>query len=625
MVMKMKKEMDNQEIARLLEAVAAALEIKGENHFRITAYERAAATIEHATSEVKDLWDDGKLTELPGVGASLAQHLDELFRTGRVKHFEEVTKGLPPAMFELLNVPGIGAKTAYQLCRTFKLNDPGTVVNQLIGLAQTGKIANLEGFGEKSQADLLEGLEEFKQGQGKKKRMNLPLANAIAQEVIDYLKQNSAVIRADVLGSLRRMVATIGDIDIAVAANKPAEVIDWFLGYPKKKLIEKGPSGASLLLKSGHQLDLRVVETEAYGSMLQYFTGSKHHNIHLREYALKKGFSLSEYGIKKTGKSQKAKVPGFAPIAGAGKSQKYNPKVKILKFDTERKFYNFLGMAWIPPEIREDFGEIEASLSGKLPRLVETREIKGDLHVHSDFPIEPSHDLGETPMFKMLEKAQQKGYEYLGFSEHNPSQSKHNDEQIISIIKMKRKLIDELNYSNNKNPLNKGKSKIKALNGLEIDIRPDGSLALPEKGFEYLDYAIASIHSNFKMSRTEMTKRVLKALGHPIVTILGHPTGRKLGEREGFELDWEEIFSFCQKNGKILEINAWPDRLDLPDTLVREAVKNRVKMIINTDSHAVDQMDLMFYGVSVARRGWAEAKDIVNTLPVGRLSDILHV
>ena len=576
----MNRNLNNQEVACLLQAIAAAYEVKNSNRFKIIAYDRAATAVENATSEVKDLWDDGKLRTLPGIGASIAQHLDELFRTGKVKHFNRLIKGLPPAMFEFLSISGIGAKTAYKLCQELEIKRAKTALVELEKAAKKGKIALLEGFGEKSQTDILEAILDFKKGRIKKKRMPLSYADAVAQDIIVYLKKSPATLKIDPLGSLKRRVATVGDIDIAVATKKPTEVVSWFVAYPKKKkLIEKGPTGASILLKGGCQVDLRVQKPEAYGSMLQYFIGSKHHNIHLREFALKKGLSLSEHGIKK------------------GK--------KLKEYATEEQFYHDLGLPWIPPEIREDTGEIEVAQKGELPNLVKTSDIKGDFHLHSNYPLEPSHDEGENSMEEMAMKAIELGYEYIGFSEHNPSLSHHSEKQIIDLVKRKNGAVEQLKSSCN---------KITLLNGLEVDIRPNGQLAFPEKGFDLLDYVVASIHSSFKMNKKEMTRRVLAGLEHPKVKILGHPTGRKLGQREGYELNWEKVFAFCKKADIWLEINAWPDRLDLPDVLVREAVKNGVKMVINTDSHALSQMGLMPYGVSVARRGWAEKSDIINTL-----------
>lgn len=607
-MMKMTRGMNNQELARLLWAISAAYEIKGENRFKVVAYERAATAIEHATSEVKDLWDDNKLTSLPGIGPSIAQHLDELFQKGSVGHFERIFSGLPPAMFELLDIAGIGAKTAYKLCRELKIRDPRKALDKIERAAEEGKIAPLKDFGEKSQADILEAIQEFKKGQRKKKRMSLAQADVIAQEIISYLEKSPSVVKADPLGSLRRRVATVGDIDVAVATEDSVRVIDRFLQYPqKKKTIERGPSGASILLKSGYQVDLRVQKPETYGSMLQYFTGSKHHNIHLRELALKKGLSLSEHGIK-----ERIEKPAGRDSSGMG-------KWKMENFTKEEDFYHFLGLPWISPELREDAGEIEAAQGGKLPKLVKNSDIRGDLHTHSSFSIEESHDPGTDPMEEMLKQAEGLGWEYLGFSEHNPSLSKHSGQQVIDLIKRKKEKIEQIKSSRTKKLL-KG-----VFNGLEIDIRPNGELALPEKALELLDYGIASVHSSFRMSRKQMTGRVLRALDHPKIRILGHPTGRKLGQREGYELDWEQIFAFCRKHQKWLEINAYPDRLDLPDVLVREAVKNKVKIIINTDAHAVEHLKLMSYGVSVARRGWAEKKDIINTLSYDRIKEILKV
>lgn len=418
--------------------------------------------------------------------------------------------------------------------------------------------------------------------------MNLPLASNLAREVISYLCQSALAIRVDPLGSLRRQVSTIGDVDLAAAARKPEQIIDRFIKYPKKqKLIESGPTGASLLLTNGRQIDLRAQRPEAYGAMLQYFTGSKNHNIRLRELALKKGFSLSEHGIKD------------------------NKTNKLYKFNKEEKIYHFLGLEWIPPELREDTGEIEAALRqaqgkpGGLPKLVEIKNIKGDLHVHSDYPIEPSHDLGIDSMKEMLKKAESLGYEYLGFSEHSPSMANHTTDQVYRILTERKKKIEQLKLT----------SKIvRVINLLEVDILASGELSISDKSLSLLDGAIVSIHSAFGQSKEEMTKRILHALNKSQVRILGHPTGRLLGKREGYEADWEAIFIYCKKHNKAIEINAWPERLDLPDTLVRQAVKAGVKLIISTDSHALEQMELMSFGVSVARRGWAEKSDILNTL-----------
>lgn len=591
----------NKEIARLLENVAAAYEVKNESRFRIVAYQRAAVSVEHSTSEVKDLWDDNKLDEIPGIGEGISSYLDELFRTGKVKHFEWAMKGLPKSMFVFMQIPGIGPKTAYTLAKNLKITSEKGAVEKLKKAAKEGKIKVLENFGGKSEMDILDGIASFERGELKVTRMLLPYADALASEIISFLKEIPEVIEAHPLGSLRRMVSTIGDIDVSVSTDDSKKVMDHFVKFKRiRTVLERGEESLlRVVLLSGQQVDLRFSKPGAYGAMLQYFTGSKMHNIELRIYALKMEKSLSEHGIKIT----------------------KNGKQKLKTFDSEQKFYKEIGLGWIPPELREGNGEIEVDKKGKLPKLVELSDIKGDLHVHSDFPVEPSHDLGVSSATEIINKAEELGYEYVGFSEHNPSSSKHNENKIIEILKKKREYFDQLNYSYKAKRANKVFNNV--LNGLEIDIKPDGNLAIPEKCFDLLDYAIVSVHSTFDLSREKMTKRVLVGLSHPKAKILGHPTGRLLEEREGYELDWDKIFDFCVKNKKFLEISAWPNRLDLPDTLVHEAIKHGVKVIINSDSHEVSQMVNMKYGVSVARRGWAEGKDVINTLHFEELSDII--
>ncbi len=591
----------NQEIADLLRKMAAAYTVKDEDRFRIKAYEEASVSVEHSTSELKDLWDEGKLEEVPGIGKSLAEYLDELFRTGRVKHFEKVLASLPPAMFVFDKIPGLGPKRSLALSKELGITGEKDALKRLKAAAKQGKIRELPGFDAKSEENILKGIDSLEKGEQKTKRMPLYQADAVALELITYLKKSPAVLEAHPLGSLRRMLATVGDIDISVSTKAPKEVMAHFFRYPKiQRVVSKGEDLGRVVLQSGQQVDIRLSSPESYGAMLQYFTGSKQHNIYLREYALGKRLSLSEYGIKnlKTQKTEKTR--------------------------TEEEFYQALGLKYIPPEIREGSGEIEAAAKNKLPDLVEEKDIKGDLHLHSSFSIEPSHDIGVSSFEEMIKMAQELGYEYLGFTEHNPSISGHSENEIIELVKKKKEALDKIIYSGEKGVKKRGINlPIKIYNGLEVDIRPDGELALPEPAFEYLDYAIVAVHGSFEMNRKKMTKRVLKGLSHPKAKILAHPTGRKIGVREGYELDWPAVFEFCRKQGKALEISAWPDRLDLPDTLVREAVKAGVKLVINSDSHRVDQMSFMRFGVAVARRGWAEKKDIWNTLPKNKLNDIL--
>jgi len=590
--------MTNLQLATLFRNIAAVYQIKGENRFRVIAYERAADSIEHLTSEAKDYWDDGKINEIPGVGPTIASHLDELFRTGHAKHFDKTLAQAPASIFQLLLVPGIGPKRAYRLVTELKLANKDSVIEDLLKAGVAHRIASMEGFGEKSEEEIIKNIQSYQKGGIKENRMTLVEADEIAGSMKIYLLQCTFIQKVDVLGSLRRRVATIGDIDLAVIADDTTKAIDYFCSYRHEKIIEKGPTGASLLLTSGRQVDMRVQDKESYGAMLQYFTGSKNHNIKLRTYALTKHKSLSEYGIK---------------IIKASKET-------LKKFANEEDFYNELGMNWIAPELREDRGEIEAAIQHKLPQLVENQDIKGDFHIHTSYNLEPSHDLGDSSITEILDAASQLGYEYIGISDHNPSVGNHSEKEIISIMKRRKEYYEDKYSSWSK----KNKKSIQLFIMLEIDIQPNGELALPSRAFEYIDAAIIAVHSSFQQTRSEMTKRLIKAtLSHPKVKIIGHPTGRLLTRREGYELDWEEIFAVCKKKNIALEINAQPYRLDLPDSLVYSAVQKHIPLVINTDTHSLDTMHLMSYGVSVARRGWATKDDIINTLSYNKIKSCL--
>jgi len=602
----------NQTIADQLRKIAAVYEIIDTNKFRVSAYRRAADSVEHASSNLKDIWDDGKLNQLSGIGKNIAKHLDEFFKTGRVKHFEKLEKRVSPAVFAFLKVPGIGPKTAYKLSQNLKIHSQKNALRKLQEAGEKKRIRTMVDFGEKSEKEILANLKEMTKKTKQKDRMLLYLADQLSKKIIAYLQKSPAALAVYPLGSLRRQAATIGDIDIAVKTKQPRQIINHFIKYPEaKKILEKGKTKlARISLKNNCQIDLRTQTPESFGAMLQYFTGSKHHNIHLRELALKKGLSLSEHGIKniKTG--------------------------QIKKFAGEKEFYQCLDLKWIPPELRENTGEIKASQNKKLPNLVKEKNIKGDLHLHSNFDIESSHDIGDRSFKTMVKKAKELSYRYLAFTEHNPSQKGHTQKEIIALLKRKKELIDEINCSEKKQQ-GKGTKKLVGINSvqekrtifvfnsLEIDIKPNGELALPPQAFSYLDFAIVGIHSQFRLSKKMMTARILKGLDHPKVKILAHPTGRLLNRREGYELDWPKIFSFCRKNNKILEINCAPKRLDLPDYLVREAVKNNIKLVISTDTHHWPQMEFMKYGLAVARRGWAEKRNIINTLTLDKIKKIL--
>ena len=569
------KYFSNKEIAKLLREISAAYETRGENRFKVVAYDNAATSVEHATSELKDLWEKGKLSTIPGLGKSIRGHLEELFKTGKVKHFDSVKKSLPQGMFPLLDIGGLGPKSAYKLASELDIKNTG----DLEKAAKEGKIRKLAGFGEKSEQEILTAISEL--SLKTTDRYLLTEAFPVAERVLNYLRSHKNCDRAEPLGSLRRMVATVGDIDIAVASENPKAIIEHFKKFKEiSRILDAGPRKSSVLLLNGMHLDLIVQKARAFGALLQHFTGSKNHNIRLREYALKKGMSVSDYGIKVKG--------------------------KLKEFKTEEEFYNFLGMDYIIPEMREDTGEVEAAVSGKLPEVIEIKDIKGDIHLHSSYRIEPSHDLGANSFEEIISEAKKLGYQYVGLSDHSPGFSTHTKTQIIDLIKKRSENIEQLKTSS---------KNIKVLNLLEIDILANGELSVPEEGLKILDGAIAGIHSSHRHDKKMITKRMMVAINSPYVQVISHPTGRLLNQRDSYEADWPVIFKACQRTATILEINAFPNRLDLTDTLVREAIKQGVKLIINSDAHTIEQMDNMRFGISVARRGWAQRKDIANTLP----------
>jgi len=581
----------------MLREIAAAYEVKGEDRFRIRAYDTAADSVEHATSEVKDLWEEGRLQDIPGIGESIAGHLDEYFRTGKVKHFRKTKKGLPPGMFIFLGLEGVGAKTAYRLAKELNLKTLG----DLKKAAKSGKVSELPGFKEKTAKQILKAIAEYKEGEG---RMVLPIAYAAAERLIAEVMKMPGVRRADPLGSLRRMVSTVGDIDIGIATDKPKEVIEVFTNLPDvARVLGAGAAKASVLLKTGKQVDIRVHDPQSYGALLQYFTGSKQHNIHLRKIANEKGLSLSEYGI--------ASLQPFSSRQGVAKFKKGKIAGKPLAVATEEEFYRMLGMDWIPPEIREDTGEIETAQKGKLPNLVKLKDIKGDTHTHT------SNSDGEETLEEMVKEAIVRGLKYYGIADHAPSVQALGKKKARSEILRQKKEVGSLRK--------KYKGKIELFFSGEIDITAAAEVELPDELMVLYDYTTAAIHSSFNQPKEEITKRIVNALKNPYVDILGHPTGRLLGKREAYEVDWEEVFAVAVREKKFLEINAFPTRLDLPDTLVRVAKKRGVKFVINTDAHHSSQLDNMRFGVAVARRGWCEKSDIINALSADRFAKVLKV
>ncbi|MCH7641580.1 PHP domain-containing protein [Patescibacteria group bacterium] len=573
----MASKFSNKEIAALLRNVSAVYQIQNANQFQIRAYDLAADSIEHSSTEIKSLWESDQLDEVPRVGEHLQKYLDEYFKTGKVTHFDDIFSKVPDSMFELLKIPGIGPKTAY------KLAEAGVVsIGDLEHRIKSGWLVK-KGFSEKILKDkILVGIKEFKR---KSDRILLDDAYETAKTVIEHLKKEKSVKRVDALGSLRRMVSTVGDIDISASSKDPKKVIEHFEKTPNiDRVVESGAKTATVSLTNGMRVDLMVQPPERYGSLLQHFTGGKLHNVHLRSIAKEKGLSLSEYGIKE--------------IDPKGKQFSEDTMMKVA---TEEEFYKILGMNYIAPELREDKGEIEASIKRTLPNLVKTEDIRGDLHVHSNWSD------GQESIADMANRAEDLGRDYLAMTDHSYPSLKFDQ---------RLKEIEQYNYS--------GKS-IRVISGLEVNINADSSLQVPNEVLKKHAVILVSIHTSFRQTVAEMTNRIVAALENQSVNVLSHPTGRLLLEREGIDADWEKIFKFAGANNKFMEINSFPNRLDLTDTLVQEAKRFGVKFTIDTDSHQSAHLELMGYGISVARRGWLESKDVINTLSYKKIKDILDL
>ncbi len=569
------KRLSNKAVVTLLKEILAAMEVKGVNPFRVRAYQNAISILDNLTVSIYDLWENKRLKEIPGVGPGIEAHLNELFSTGVVSEFESIKEDLPEGMFALIGLRGIGAKRAYKLALAFKLGDRETALDKLKDAAEKGKIQVLEGFGEKMEKSIQDAIGEQKMTKNSKQRLLLIHAEEIVDRIKKHMEKCKDVVEMEAAGSFRRRNPTIGDLDIPIATNNPEKVIKHFLKFPEiEEVLVEGDKKASVVLKNEVQVDIRVSTPEAYGAMLQYFTGSKQHNILLRNHALTKGLSLSEYGIKK------------------GDATK--------KFSDEESFYKEIGLPYIPPEIRHGNFEIEAALKNKLPELIKLKDIKGDLHTHSTLSD------GLNTIEEMVEVAENLGYEYLGITDHSPSIQARGLGTVLKTIRDTRKKIDEINTS---------QKDVKVLYGYEVNISVDNTLALPEDILKNLDFVIAGIHTSLNQDKKTVTKRLLSAIENPYVSILAHPSGRMLNERDPSDPDWNKIFDAARDRGVILEINGQPNRLDLPDDLIKSAISWGVKLVINSDAHSIDQLDFMKYGIDNARRGWAEKKDILNTLP----------
>ncbi|EKE00422.1 MAG: hypothetical protein ACD_22C00026G0002 [uncultured bacterium] len=570
----------NKEVTQILKEILAAMEVKDFNKFKIRAYQNAIASMEALTSSVFDMWQAGRLQEIPGVGGGLSQHLEELFTTGDVKEFKLTKQGLPDGMFGLIGIRGIGAKKAFKLATAFHLTKREEAVEKLKEFAEQGKIRELEGFGEKSEKDILDAISEAKLNKNVKQRMLLITAEDVADRICEYIKRLPGVGDVIALGSLRRRQPTVGDLDIVAVYEDGDELINHFLKFPEiSEVVVQGDKKVTVDLTTGVQVDVRVATKEDFGSFVQYSTGNKQHNIELRTYALENGMSLSEYGIKHKGKLQ--------------------------TFATEEEFYKYLHLPCFPPELRQGKDEINLAIEGKLPKLVKHDDIKGDLHCHTI-----ASD-GLNTLSEMVNAGKELGYQYIGITDHAPSVLSRGFEEVNELIDRQRKNIEALDQA---------QKDIRVFFGYEVNILADCTLALPDEVLAKLDYVVASIHTSFNQPRELITERLIKAIENPYVTIIGHPTGRLINEREPVDADWTKVLDACLKHNKMLEINSQPNRLDLTEDLVYEARKRGIRLIINSDAHDTASLNFMKYGLDVARRGFCERKDIINTLS---LEDLL--
>jgi DNA polymerase (family 10) len=558
----------NQDIADKFNEVADLLEIEGENPFRIRSYQNAARTIGDMSENISDLIERGEdISDYPDIGESIAEKVEEIVKTGKLKQLEELKKKVPVDVGELIKIPQLGGKRIAKLYNELEVKD----LNSLKKAAEQDKISDLEGLGAKTQQKILREIKKLKQNDAAE-RFRLDKAEEILEPLINYLRKFKSVKKIDVAGSYRRRKETVGDIDILLASSKNEELMNYFVDYEEvEEVIAKGKTKSSVILKRGLQVDVRVIPQVSYGAAFLYFTGSKEHNVELRKIAQGKDYKINEYGL----------YDGDERIAGK----------------TESEIYKELGLKYIEPELRENRNEIEASKDGQLPDLIKLSDIKGDLQTHSKYSD------GKYSIEEMVKAAKKMGYEYYAVTDHSKRVTMANGLD----KKRLRKEIEEIDK------LNDQISGIKILKSIEVDILADGSLDLPDEVLKELDLVICSIHYNRNLSRTKQTKRVLKAMENPHFNIFAHPTGRQINERAPYDIDIEKIIREAKKNKCYLEMNANPERLDLSDTNAKMARDYGVKLSISTDAHSVDNLKNIKYGVYQARRAWLEASDVLNT------------
>ena len=562
--------MKNSEIAKVFEDIADFLELKKENPFKIRAYQKLVRSIEHLPVEVEQLVAEGRLREVPGVGEAITKKITELVTTGKLDYYEKLKAEFPEGISTLLDIPGVGPRIAMLLSTELEISSIDELEAAIVG----GQVARLYRMGDKTAENILHQIQALR-----RKDQRIPIGEAlpVVDDILAKLSQLPGLRNLAPAGSLRRFRETVGDIDLMGTADDATEIMQAFTSLPQvKEVLVSGTTKASVVVSGGLQVDLRIVEHDSFGSLLQYFTGSKQHNINLRERAHRQGLKLSEYGITNLTTQE------------------------LEKFATEEAFYQRQGLQFIPPELREGQQEVERAEQGTIPRLVDLPDIKGDLHVHTEWSD------GRDSIEAMALAAKALGYQYLGIADHSGGRGIAHGldadrlrQQILEIRQLDQKI-----------------SGIRIFSGMEVDIRADGSLDMPEELLAELDIVTAAVHSAMNQSEEQMTRRIIQAIENPNVDVLAHPTCRLLPGREPVAVDMEAVFRAAAKNNTALEINAMPSRLDLKDIHAYRARELGVKLVINTDAHSAEHLGFMRFGVGIARRGWCQPQDILNTRPL---------
>jgi DNA polymerase (family X) len=566
----------NDAVEAVLLEYADLLAILSEDRFKPRSYEKAARAVGGYHADIGTL-ELAEILKIPNVGKSIAEKIQEFLREGTFETLESLRAKIPPGVRDIIAVPGVGPKKAMILYQDLGIAN----IDDLREAVESGRIAELKGFGARTESNIRRGLERFQQQTG---RALVSVAMDLAEDFIERISSSVDVERIDYAGSLRRMVETIGDVDLLVASDDPVPVMDAFTGIDiVERVLAKGEAKSSVLTRQGLQVDLRVVPDEAWGAAMIYFTGSKAHNIRIREMAVRKGLKLNEYGL-------------FDAKSGT-----------LIVAETEQEVYERLGLPWIPPTMREDRGEVEAALDGSLPDVVTQKQLRGDLHTHTNLTD------GLASLEQMLETASAMKYAYYAVTDHAPNlfMQRMTDEKMLAQRERLRKLQPKY-------------PKMTLLHGTELNIDPEGNVDWGPEFLDGFDVRVASVHSMFGQSKDEMTRRIVRAMENPYVNVIGHPTTRKINQRQPVEFDLDEVFAAAARTGTALEVNAYPDRLDLKDEHIMWAKRYGVKFAVDTDSHATTHLDHMRYGVAMAQRGWLTKDDVINAWPLGKLRTFLR-